>query len=379
MVADFTACEPELLAIISESVDTSTDSITPTAQPPFPLSSSSYDSSYDLTSLTPVHSLQQSTIANFTDMSTFEFNVLNVPDDYVSISSHIFGIFDNLLDLETLNVKKKVLLGFIRRTSRSYRTVPYHNFFHAFCVVQFTGALLVQWNLRQDLPSNEIFCLLVCALIHDVDHPGTNNSFEVATNSRLSILYNDISVLENHHIALGFSIMQSLNDYNIILHWTPSDQKRFREIAIHTILATDMACHNDLIKDITSRTLNTLQPFDVSQESERRTLYRILLHNADLSNTVRPFHISKRICSYIVEEFRNQSNKEAELGLTVTPFMILPDELSVAKAEIGFLQYVAKPYFKPQGLCFNSVTLVQELENNIDRWTERKIDLENKQ
>ena len=173
--------------------------------------------------------------------------------------------------------------------------------------------------------------------------------------------------------------MQSLNDYNIILQWSPQDQKQFRDIAIHNILATDMACHNDLVKDITSRTLKTPQPFDVSQESERKCLYRILLHSADLSNTVRPFNISQRICSYIVEEFRNQAKKEEEMGLTVTSFMILPTDLSVAKAEIGFLQYVAKPYFRPQGLCFNAVTLVQEIENNIDRWTERKNELENQQ
>ena len=202
MVEDFTAGEPELLAIISESVDASVDAITPRAYPSFPLISSSSLSSESISSL-PLVPLQPSTIANFTDMSTFEFNVFSVPDDYVSISNHMFGIFDNLFDLDSLNVEKKVLLSFIRRISRSYRTVPYHNFFHAFCVVQFTGALLVQWNLRQELPAKEIFCLLVCALIHDVDHPGTNNSFEVATKSRLSILYNDISVLENHHIALG--------------------------------------------------------------------------------------------------------------------------------------------------------------------------------
>ena len=213
-------------------------------------------------------------------------------------------------------------------------------------------------------------------LIHDVDHPGTNNSFEVATKSRLSILYNDISVLENHHIALGFSIMQSSNDYNVITQWTPEEQKLFRQLAIHNILATDMACHNDLVKDITARALNT-RPFDTSLQDERKALYRILLHNSDLSNTVRPFHISQQICSYIATEFRNQAKKEEENGLPVTPFMILPDSLSVAKAEIGFLQYVAKPYFRPQGLCFNAMSvLAQQLEENIDRWSERKMELE---
>ena len=171
--------------------------------------------------------------------------------------------------------------------------------------------------------------------------------------------------------------MQSSNDYNVILQWSSQDQKQFRDLAIHNILATDMACHSDLVKDITSRTLNDPQSFDVSQENERRCLYRILLHSADLSNTVRPFYISQKICSYIAEEFRNQAQKEAERGLTVTSFMVLPDELSIAKAEIGFLQYVAKPYFRPQGLCFSAVALVQELENNINSWILRQNEIQN--
>jgi hypothetical protein len=128
--------------------------------------------------------------------------------------------------------------------------------------------------------------------------------------------------------------MQSSNDYNVISKWSPEEKKYFRQSAIHNILATDMACHNDLVKDITIRALNP-KPFDITQEDERRSLYRILLHNADLSNTVRPFHINRRICSLIAEEFRTQAKKEKENGLTVTPHMLLPDEISVAKGEIG--------------------------------------------
>ena len=137
-----------------------------------------------------------------------------------------------------------------------------------------------------------------------------------------------------------------------------------------------MACHNDLVKDITARALST--QFDMTLEDERKSLYRILLHNADLSNTVRPYHISHHICSLIATEFRNQAKKEQDNGIPVTSFMILPDDISIAKAEIGFLTYVAKPYFRPQGLCFEGAmtVLAQRLEDNIDRWSERRNELE---
>ena len=97
----------------------------------------------------------------------------------------------------------------------------------------------------------------------------------------------------------------------------------------------------------------------------------MILHNADLGNTVRPFYISKKVCSYIAEEFRLQSKKEEDLGLPITPFMVLPDELAVARCELGFLINVAKPYFRPQFLfCSILNRLNCKLEDNINSWME---------
>ena len=50
--------------------------------------------------------------------------------------------------------------------------------------------------------------ILVAAAIHDVDHPGVNNKFLITVRHGLATLYNDISVLENHHLATAFKTMQ---------------------------------------------------------------------------------------------------------------------------------------------------------------------------
>jgi hypothetical protein len=42
---------------------------------------------------------------------------------------------------------------------------------------------------------------IVAAISHDVDHPGFNNNFLVNTKDEIALLYNDQSVLENHHVA----------------------------------------------------------------------------------------------------------------------------------------------------------------------------------
>lgn len=58
----------------------------------------------------------------------------------------------------------------------------------------------------------EVFAALVAAIIHDVDHPGRNNQFLVSTEDSLAILYNDESVLENHHLAVAFELMKASGD-----------------------------------------------------------------------------------------------------------------------------------------------------------------------
>lgn len=46
-------------------------------------------------------------------------------------------------------------------------------------------------------------------MIHDYDHPGLNNNFHLKIQSYLATLYNDRSVLENHHLAEVFDLMKT--------------------------------------------------------------------------------------------------------------------------------------------------------------------------
>lgn len=86
------------------------------------------------------------------------------------------------------------------------------------------------------------FALLLSGLCHDVEHPGRTNQFEINSLSSLAIRYNDLSVLENHHIATTFKILMK-EGRNMI---TTSDDKEFRLLrrcVIENILATDMKEH----------------------------------------------------------------------------------------------------------------------------------------
>jgi hypothetical protein len=88
----------------------------------------------------------------------------------------------------------------------------------------------------------EHFGAIVAALAHDVDHPGLNNGFLVNTHDEMALLYNDQSVLENHHVAQTFLLMRD-ESLNILGHYSPQDYRKIREIIIKMVLATDMANH----------------------------------------------------------------------------------------------------------------------------------------
>lgn len=67
------------------------------------------------------------------------------------------------------------------------------------------------------MSDNDIFFSLLSGAAHDMDHPGTNNAFEVKMKSKLAILYNDQSVLEHHHAASFFFLLDNVNyDCNIM-------------------------------------------------------------------------------------------------------------------------------------------------------------------
>ena len=58
--------------------------------------------------------------------------------------------------------------------------------------------------------------LTIAAACHDVDHPGFTNLYLIESSHALSLRYNDLSVLENHHVATTCDIMtKEENKYNI--------------------------------------------------------------------------------------------------------------------------------------------------------------------
>jgi hypothetical protein len=90
---------------------------------------------------------------------------------------------------------------------------------------------------KRQLQEIDWLALLCAAVCHDLEHPGTTNSYQVNTASPLALRYNDASVLESHHCAVGWSLMERAG---LIKSLSVADAKAFRKLVVAAILATDM-------------------------------------------------------------------------------------------------------------------------------------------
>ncbi|XP_040518611.1 calcium/calmodulin-dependent 3',5'-cyclic nucleotide phosphodiesterase 1C isoform X12 [Gallus gallus] len=200
---------------------------------------------------------------------------------------------------------------------------PYHNLMHAADVTQTVHYLLFKTGVVHWLTELEIFAMIFAAAIHDYEHTGTTNNFHIQTRSDSAILYNDRSVLENHHVSAAYRLLQDDEEMNILSNLSKDDWREFRALVIEMVLATDMSCHFQQIKAMK----NALQQ---PEGIDKPKALSLLLHTADISHPAKAWDLHHRWTMSLLEEFFRQGDKEAELGL---PFSPLCDRKSTMVAQ----------------------------------------------
>jgi len=225
------------------------------------------------------------------------------------------------------------------------------------------------------LPDEDVMGLLLAALGHDVDHPGTNNGFQVATASTLAIRYNDVQVLENHHAAITCGLLQN-GTPSMVERAEEGKKRRIRQVVVASILGTDMAKHQESVAYLESSNtdLNGFRNSDATLDSATALkLETAVLHCADLAHPALTWSIHKQMSVLMATEFNQQFNEEQRLGLPSLPFMGKnPQNLrELAPVQGGFFQFVAIPLWKALRFYAGGNFLeevVDNVEANKGRW-----------
>uniref|UniRef100_A0A4W4GVP0 Phosphodiesterase n=1 Tax=Electrophorus electricus TaxID=8005 RepID=A0A4W4GVP0_ELEEL len=195
------------------------------------------------------------------------------------------------------------------------------------------------WNV----PALELMALYVAAAMHDYDHPGRTNAFLVATNAPQAVLYNDRSVLENHHAAAAWSLFLSQPEFNFLSNLDHVEFKRFRFLVIETILATDLKKHFDFLAEFNSKVNDVNSPgIDWTSENDRLLVCQVCIKLADINGPAKERSLHLKWTEGIVNEFYEQGDEEAGLGLPISPFMDRSAP-QLARLQESFITHIVGP------------------------------------
>ncbi|XP_010771116.1 cAMP-specific 3',5'-cyclic phosphodiesterase 4D-like isoform X2 [Notothenia coriiceps] len=261
----------------------------------------------------------------------------------------MYSIFQERDLLKTFKIPMDTFITLMMTLEDHYHAdVAYHNNIHAADVVQSTHVLLSTPALEAVFTDLEIMAVLFASAIHDVDHPGVTNQFLINTSSELALMYNDASVLENHHLAVGFKLLQEDN-CDIFQNLSKKQRESLRKMVIDMVLATDMSKHMNLLADmktmVETKKVTSLGVLLLDNYSDRIQVLQNMVHCADLSNPTKPLDIYRQWTDRIMEEFFTQGDRERDKGMEISP-MCDKHNASVEKTQVGFIDYVVHPLWE---------------------------------
>ncbi|XP_060924703.1 cGMP-inhibited 3',5'-cyclic phosphodiesterase 3B [Limanda limanda] len=325
-------------------------------------------------------------------MNTWNFQIFDLVDrtggKAGSILSYVtYTLFQDTCLFEIFKIPVREFMSYFFALENGYRDIPYHNRVHATDVLHAVWYLTTRpipgfqqihsehvtgsdtdsdsgispgrisyassksssisddsygclaWNI----PALELMALYVAAAMHDYDHPGRTNAFLVATNAHQAVLYNDRSVLENHHAASAWSLYLSQPEFNFLVNLDHVEFKRFRFLVIEAILATDLKKHFDFLAEFNAKVNDVNSPgIDWTNENDRLLVCQVCIKLADINGPAKVRDLHLKWTEGIVNEFYEQGDEEAQLGLPISPFM---DRSSpqLAKLQESFITHIVGP------------------------------------
>jgi hypothetical protein len=223
---------------------------------------------------------------------------LTLENELVTVTSYILakqGVFTNM------NIPFDIYTNFMTVIQKGYKNVTYHNKTHAADLSQTFNYFCTTCHMREKtkLDDLDFFTLITAGACHDHEHPGFNNVFLVESKDPIAIRYNDVSVLENHHVASSFQLMLEPN-CNVFASFGKDEYKRARSLMISAILGTDMSKHFAELGKFKSRLADP--EFNPAAQDKDLTL-TMMFHLADISNATKPWETCQKWTDLLFVEF----------------------------------------------------------------------------
>lgn len=300
-------------------------------------------------------------------MATFTYSPRAIPD--TRSAEAVISMAEEMGLIQRWKLPLNTLARFVLMVKRSYRDPPYHNWYHALSVAHFCYVLHHCCDQLSFLSDLEVLALFFSCLCHDIDHRGTNNSFQISSESVLASLYSsEGSVMERHHFAQTLCILNS-DGCNIFANLQPHEYRQLLDLMQSNILDTDIATHLRKMKDI--KRMGT-DGYDPSNAHHHELMCSLMMTSCDISDTCKEWNTAKSIAEMIYTEFFTQGDLEKALGSTPSEMMDR-DRAFIPAQQIGFMSSIAAPVFKVLGQVLpNASAAYDALVDNRHRWEQLK-------
>uniref|UniRef100_A0A674ADY1 Phosphodiesterase n=1 Tax=Salmo trutta TaxID=8032 RepID=A0A674ADY1_SALTR len=294
----------------------------------------------------------------------FTYTPRSLPDDNTPMG--ILSMFEDMGFINTYKIDLHTLARFCLMVKKGYRDPPYHNWTHAFSVSHFCYLLYKNLGLANYLENIEIFALFVSCMCHDLDHRGTNNSFQVASQSVLAALYSsEGSVMERHHFAQAIAILNT-HGCNIFDKFSRKDYQRMLDLIRDIILATDLAHHLRIFPDLQRMADAGYNP---RNQTHRSLLLCLLMTSCDLSDQTKGWKTTRKIAELIYKEFFSQGDLEKAMGNRPSEMMDR-EKAYIPELQISFMEHIAMPIYKLLSeLLPGASELYERVATNRVQWT----------
>lgn len=183
----------------------------------------------------------------------FDYNIDPYDHEDETLEEAVIEMLTHYDLLRHFSVSEATVRNFLVQVKSFYNPKNlFHNFKHVWGVMHLSFQLLTRGGDEYLFPL-DIYATMIAALCHDIQHPGNNNAFEVATASDLSKVksYNvDAGILERHHATITHSLLNAPGtDYDILKGLTEGQKEHFRRQVGLIILGTDMAKHPSILAE----------------------------------------------------------------------------------------------------------------------------------
>jgi CheY-like chemotaxis protein len=295
----------------------------------------------------------------------WSFNIFQYSDEQLVVLAKFMFSHFNLLNL--CGVRADILERFLVAIKQGYYDNHYHNWRHAFDVMQAVFVFLVHFCDEWKFTPLEHFALLIAGLCHDLGHPGQNNDYMIRTGSEIAMLYNRRSVLENCHSFLLFRLLSGRPDADILAVLPHDDKSEVERMIMECILSTDPSLHTKYVKKLCAMSsTSVLLPY------QRLLIMQCIVKMADISNVARDWDgPGYRWSCLVSQEFFDQGDALKSYSMNVAPFLDR-NATTIGKNSLVFIDGFALPLFQAIGQLFPNfdTNIVPILITNQRKWKE---------